>query len=401
MDWRDLGLLTAAVFGNGLLLFFIFNNGYKKNYRLVKNKKRELLSLKAVSRIINEEPQLQVKIDLVLDITQKLMEASKILLVLNNNLTSSLHGLNGKHDRILVRNLHQRAILKFISKKQPTALANCPESIASFLEAVGTITSCILFPVKSGNKDIALLCLIYQSDSLKNHFSSPGFMEDKLQTLDTIVNQLGASIERESLYEERTSVNENITGILSNVLDSKNSYTHGHCKRVAQLAVALGEWLGLGSEEEHVLNYGGLLHDLGKVSISDAILTKPGALTNQEYAEIMQHPETGARMLEKLEFFKEVSACIQYHHERYDGNGYPSGLKGEEIPLYARIIAVADAFDAMTSARSYGRVFTQNEAVAELVQCAGSQFDPVLVMAFVKMLNGNKAKVELEKGYCA
>lgn len=401
--YNELLLLVTAMV-NGVILWFIVKYLLKNHSRAMKGKRLELFSLKTVSQIINEGAYLDVKIDLILDIIKRFMDTPKVVLLLQNNLKSTLHRSSPHHTSITMIDPENETLKRYFSKRQPGFFQQMPSELAALFPGLSGGMG-ILCPVISGDLTIGLLCLYYEDNPFKKIFRSRAVLEESMQTLSTIVNQLGTAIEREALSFERASINENITGILSHVLDSKNSYTHGHCLRVAKLAVALGKWLDLGAEELRILKYGGLLHDLGKVNISDEILTKPGALNQQEYEEIKLHPEKGAEIIKKLDFFKDVSLCIQFHHERYDGKGYPSGLIGEEIPLLVRIITIADAFDAMTSARSYGKVLTTEEAQAEIVKYAGTQFDPVLVLAFVKLMKEQDKKVKeinIEKEeYCA
>lgn len=173
---------------------------------------------------------------------------------------------------------------------------------------------------------------------------------------------------------------------LSTALDAKDSYTRGHSERVARYAVAIGRELGVGDEDLELLEYVGILHDIGKIGIRDDVLKKPGLFTSDEYDEMKRHPELGADIIGGIKLLGRGSDWVRYHHERYDGTGFPSRLKGDEIPLGARIISVADAYDAMTSERPYKPAFDQTRAVAELQACAGTQFDPAVVRAFIRTL---------------
>jgi response regulator RpfG family c-di-GMP phosphodiesterase len=165
-------------------------------------------------------------------------------------------------------------------------------------------------------------------------------------------------------------------------LEARDQETHGHSERVVSFSLRLGEELGLGAEQMRSLEFGSLLHDIGKIGVPDAVLRKPARLTEDEWREMRQHPAHGRQILSGIEFLEGASRVVAQHHERWDGSGYPAGLKGEEIDLNARIFAVADAFDAITSDRVYrvGRAYA--DARAELEKCAGRQFDPRVVEAF-------------------
>jgi putative nucleotidyltransferase with HDIG domain len=168
---------------------------------------------------------------------------------------------------------------------------------------------------------------------------------------------------------------------LALALDARDPYTAGHSERVSAVSVAIGRQMNLGADDLEVLRLGALLHDIGKIGISDAVLRKPGPLTREEFALIEQHPIVGARILRSVRFLAPHLPIVELHHERPDGKGYPHRLRGNEIPLLARIVRVADAFDAMTSARAYRPARGRAEAMRELWQCAGPQFDAEVVHA--------------------
>jgi HD-GYP domain-containing protein (c-di-GMP phosphodiesterase class II) len=158
----------------------------------------------------------------------------------------------------------------------------------------------------------------------------------------------------------------------------------GHAERVTALALRIAEALRAGAERVDAIRAGGPVHDIGKLGVAAEILRKPGALAPNELAEIRTHPVRGARMLERAAAFQRGLACVLHHHERWDGTGYPDGLAGDEIPIEARILAVADAYDAMTSDRPYRAALRHEEAVAEVERCSGSQFDPRVARAFCR-----------------
>jgi diguanylate cyclase (GGDEF)-like protein/putative nucleotidyltransferase with HDIG domain len=181
-------------------------------------------------------------------------------------------------------------------------------------------------------------------------------------------------------------------GILSTIyalaatVDAKDHYTYGHSKKVSKYATGIAEALGYSQERIATLRAAALLHDIGKIGVSDRVLMKAGPLSDEDWEPIRSHPKLGVAILKHVESLSGCLAAIQYHHERYDGTGYPAGLKGENIPLDARIMAVADSYDAMTSLRPYRQgKFTQEQALAELKRCAGAQFDPKIIEVFVAL----------------
>ena len=169
---------------------------------------------------------------------------------------------------------------------------------------------------------------------------------------------------------------------LTSSLETRDSETHGHSERVVSFSLRLGREMGLGREELRSLEFGSLLHDIGKIGVPDAILRKPAALTPEEWHKMRVHPLLGKQILEGIEFLEGAARVVAEHHEKWDGSGYPLGLRGEEIDLNARIFAVADAFDAMTSDRVYRAGRSYEAALAELEEFAGRQFDPEVVAAF-------------------
>jgi putative nucleotidyltransferase with HDIG domain len=171
-------------------------------------------------------------------------------------------------------------------------------------------------------------------------------------------------------------------GSLANALDARDRYTAGHSQRVSQVALSIARALGLSNEEQECVRVGALLHDIGKIGIPDAVLQKPGVLSDAEFAQIKQHPTIGCQILKGVNGFSPYLPAVEFHHENWDGSGYPRGLHGEETPLAARIVHVADAWDAMTTDRPYRKGFSPSRALAVIRINAGTQFDATIVEAF-------------------
>ena len=170
-------------------------------------------------------------------------------------------------------------------------------------------------------------------------------------------------------------------------LEKRDPYMAGHTKRVVAISEKIANYLGVSPEEKEKLKIAALLHDIGKIGIREEILAKEGSLTDSEYTAIQQHPLIGVAIIGQSEHLKDVIPGMCYHHERTDGNGYPEGLKDNHIPLPARIIAVADAYDAMTTNRPYQKALREEEAISEMERCSGVQFDPEVVKAFIQAYN--------------
>ena len=173
---------------------------------------------------------------------------------------------------------------------------------------------------------------------------------------------------------------------LAFAIDEKDPYTHNHSKNVTRYAIAISREMGLSEGEIDIIERASLLHDLGKIGTPDYILTKPGKLSPQEWEKIKLHPHKGAKILEPLEFLNAEAKLVLQHHERFDGKGYPKGIKGKSISLGARIMAIADSFDAMIRERSYRKALTNQEVITKLKKGAGMQFDPKVVDALLKLL---------------
>jgi len=169
-------------------------------------------------------------------------------------------------------------------------------------------------------------------------------------------------------------------------VEEKDAATEGHCDRLGRLAIRTGEQLNLDAQLMIDLSYAAYLHDIGKVKVPDSILGKEDELTDGEWDEMKRHPDYGAEMLAEKDFLGGAAEIVRAHHERYDGSGYPRGLKGQDIPIGARIIAVVDTYDAITSARPYQKAQAKEEAIGELKRGAGTQFDPTVVEAFLGII---------------
>jgi putative nucleotidyltransferase with HDIG domain len=173
--------------------------------------------------------------------------------------------------------------------------------------------------------------------------------------------------------------------VLSSAIEARDPYTQGHSARVTAIAESIARRLGWQEQRLALLRIGGPLHDIGKLGVSDEVLCKRGRLDARELAEIREHPTLGAKILLRLAAFRGAIPYVLFHHERWDGRGYPTGRSEEQIPVEARVLAIADAFDAMTSDRPYRRALSHEEALAEVERCSGTQFDPQLVEIFVEL----------------
>lgn len=184
-------------------------------------------------------------------------------------------------------------------------------------------------------------------------------------------------------------------------VEVKDPYTRGHSDRVSEFSVLIGKHLGLPEEQINTLKIGGLFHDIGKIGVPDSILLKESRLTDDEYSQIKNHPTIGSHILSTATIFQDIIPIVKHHHERYDGKGYPSKLSGENIPYLARIVAIADTFDAMTSKRPYRDALPIEKVKEEFIKGMGTQFDPSLADLFLKLLENNFSEIQeiMEKYY--
>lgn len=214
------------------------------------------------------------------------------------------------------------------------------------------------------------------------------------ENFDLMSERLADHIERlKKAAEENRQLFLGAIRTLAAAIDAKDPYTRGHSERVTVCSMMIGREMGLSSVEVERLQVAALLHDVGKIGISDAILQKPQALTEAEYAIMKQHPELGADIMSQIPQLQDVVPGMRHHHESMDGQGYPNGLQGEEIPLPARIIGVADAFDAMTTDRPYQKGFLAEDALARIRSLAGRKFDPSVVEALCRAYEGGKIRL--------
>lgn len=232
--------------------------------------------------------------------------------------------------------------------------------------------------------------------NLNRRRDSEPFTEDDLRLLSTMAYEAASAIENASLYQDlHESYLSTIRGTiwaLTFALGIKDPYTKGHSDAVAKYAVAIARRRGLSPREIEGIEVAAILHDIGKIGICEVILNKPGKLDDEEWREVKKHPESSLKLLNGINFPWDIKPIIHAHHERYDGKGYPVGLRGEEIPLGARIIAVADLYDAMTSNRPYRKGLSKEAVIEELKRVAGTQLDPEIVRVFIEMLLSGEIK---------
>ena len=248
------------------------------------------------------------------------------------------------------------------------------------------VKSILLVPISSHDHLLGVMGLFYSKD--RDDLDSQNF-----HLVTAIASQAAVAMENASLYEDLEMSYFSTVKALARAIEVKDPYTYGHSERVTEYATVIARKLNLEEWEMRNIKYASALHDIGKLGISMNILNKPGALSEEEFIHVKTHPQMGDSIVEPVSFLREPRAIILHHHERYDGKGYPAGLKGMDIPLGARILAVADSFEAMMSDRPYRKALSLAEALKEMKVNSGTQFDPVIVKAFIEALDeGDSAK---------
>jgi putative nucleotidyltransferase with HDIG domain len=222
------------------------------------------------------------------------------------------------------------------------------------------------------------------------------FDEEDAKLLYTLANQLATNIENLDLLKEVQRLFHSCIEGFSTALEFKDEETEGHCQRVSAYATEVARIMDFDLKMQELIHQGAMLHDIGKIGVPDAILKKPGSLSSDEWQIMKRHPEYGYRMLKNINFPEEVTLILRQHHERYDGTGYPEGLKSEDIFIGARIFSLVDTYDALRSNRPYHKGISHEDASQEILRWSGKQFDPKVVEAFLKIPTVRLEKIRVQ-----
>jgi HD-GYP domain-containing protein (c-di-GMP phosphodiesterase class II) len=268
-----------------------------------------------------------------------------------------------------------------INNRQPILIADINEMphFARFSELGYERKSLVCAPLIVKKEIIGTISVVNKTDG--SHFN-----RDEMEMLSTIAAQAAIAIKNATLYEEQQQTYLNTIQALVSAIEASDSYTRGHSERVTRYSLEIGRRLNLSADRMQILERAAILHDIGKIGVDLSLLHKEGKLTPADIRDLQQHPAIGMNILEPIEFLHDVRVCIGQHHERYDGMGYPNRIGKDEQLLEARILAVADAFDAMTSDRPYRKALSLDVAITELHDNSGSQFDPELVGIFSRVI---------------
>lgn len=363
-------------------------------FQKAEEKIRNLTALSEVSAIITSSLELKEVLKSIMEMATKLMKAEASSLMLIDEKTQELvfeEALGEKEEKVKKIKLRiGEGIAGYVAKFGIPLLISDAYSDPRFNPEVDKFTgfrtkSILCVPLKIKDKIIGVVEVL-------NRIDKKSFDEDDKELFSALANHAAIAIENARLYKELRELFLGVVKSLAEAIDAKSAYTHGHSQRVSEYSLAVAQELNLNKEEQEIVEIAGILHDIGKIGIDEKILNKPGNLTQQEYEEIKKHSTIGAEIIEPVSALKEIVPAIKHHQERYDGSGYPDGLKGEKIPLIARILAVADAFDAMTSDRPYRKKLSDEVALSEIEKNKERQFDPEIVEAFFKAYKKGKIR---------
>lgn len=360
---------------------------------LLEQRLGEVSLLSQISRESTLSRNLNKVLDLILEkaISSQKADAGSIMLIDKNKgdlVIKVAHNLNPEI-RPGTRVPMGDGIAGWVAREgRPIVLIDGIGSDSSFLHAQN-VKNAVSLPVLLDHRAVAVLNLSYGEGVDGKRFDPA-----ELGFLTTLANHAASAINNAQLFEELRSNYFSTIEALATAIEAKDPYTHGHSARVAEYAMATAQKLEMSESEIEMMQAAAYLHDVGKIGIPEPILSKPGKLTDSEFEIIKTHPEISARILSPVNFDQTVVLAVKFHHERIDGHGYPKKMKGEAIPLSARILAVADSFDAMTSARPYRPAIGYEDAKAELLRCAGTQFDHRIVDAFLETMAGREELID-------
>ncbi len=360
-----------------------------KLYEKIERKAWELSTLFHIGTAINSSLDRDQVLQKVLDSAIMLLDARKGSLMLIDHSVKEMNivaacGLPPEIIKSTVIKLGEGIAGKVAQEGKPRLMkkgVRMKDSKSS--KQIEEIKSAMSVPLKVKDKIQGVM-------NISDKGTNDNFTEEDLELLLMMANQAAIAIENSRLHAELQELFISSIKALANAIDARDPYTRGHSERVTEYAVAMAEEMKLDREEIDRIRYAALLHDIGKINIPDHILNKPGKLTDEEFGLMKKHPVFGAQIMGPVKAFQKILPYMFHHHEKFSAKGYPYGIKGEEIPLPARIIAVADSFDAMTSDRPYRKALSLEAAIKELKDNSGSQFDPDVVKAFIKLIEEGK-----------
>jgi HD-GYP domain-containing protein (c-di-GMP phosphodiesterase class II) len=328
----------------------------------------------------------------VITMTQQTLnaEAASVLLFRDNDQELYFEAATGPVSKALrqVKLSAQYGIAGQVIRTGKPLIVNDVTRSANFHKLIDDTTgfytkSLVCAPLAVKNKILGVIEVL-------NKRGGGNFNEQDMEAVVSVATTAAMAIENTKLQQTILEAYNNTIITLAATIDAKDPYTRGHSERVMEYTLKAGMSISFSPDEIETLEYAGILHDIGKITIDTSVLNKPGPLSPSEWEIMHAHPIVGAELLKEIPFLEKAAELVLYHHERHDGTGYPRGLKGEEVPMGARLIAVADAFDTMTTDRSYRSAISIDKAIKELNDCAGTQFCPIAVKALITGLRLNE-----------
>ena len=353
---------------------------------------KQLMTLTVLSRILNSTLEHRTVRRRAMQAATELMKAEVGSLLLIDEETNRLYfevALGDKEDAVKAFHLKMgEGIAGWVAKYGEPLIVHDAQNDPRFFGAVDkkskfTTKNVICVPVKAKEKTIGVLEAI-------NKLGEEAFSEEDLTVFQSLADQVAVALDNARLLAEIEELFFQTASSLADAIEKRDPYTGGHTKRVTTYSLAIGEQLNLDPNEMRWLKLAAILHDIGKIGVEDKILRKADKLDKEEYDQMKQHTLMGAEIIAHIKQLHGIIPGLKYHHEKIDGKGYPEGLADDNIPLIAKIVAVADTFDAMTSDRPYRKPLVKAEACDELRRCCGTQFDKGLVDAFIKAFEVGK-----------
>ncbi len=318
---------------------------------------------------------------LTLSLVKNFIKADTVSIMLKNDETNWIDVISAyDYDEKTVKNsivpFNGESIAEFVMLSGSAEIINDISLDGWTAPSGGKTGSMMCAPLKIKDKVIGAINIATEDNT---EFSS-----SDLKLFTTLSHNVGIFVENVKLYKDMKEIFISTVYTLAETIEMRDDYTGNHTKRVMEYSYAIGEVLGMDKDSLEALRLSAILHDIGKIGVRDDVLLKPGKLTDEEFGLMKKHPVFGEDILKKIKGLEHIIPGVKHHHERHDGRGYPDGLKEDEIELNAKIISVADTFDAMTTDRPYRKGLDSKTAIDELIRCSGTQFDGKIVDAFVK-----------------
>jgi len=354
--------------------------------RRIEDRVDRLALLSRLGQILNSTLEHQEVRKRAIEAATQLMRAETGSLLLIDEKKGELRfevALGDKEETIKTITLRLgEGIAGWVAQKGKPLIVNHPEEDRRFYKGVDGRTefktrNLICVPVKVKEKVIGVLEAINKQDGVD-------FDQEDLALFASLADQVAIALDNARLYQEQEEMFFQTAESLADAIEKRDPYTGGHTQRVTLYSMAIAQHLPLQPVERKWLKIAAVLHDIGKIGIEDQILKKPAQLSPTEYDVIKHHSDLGAEIFDHIRQLKEIVPGVKYHHEQINGRGYPNGLKGEDIPLIAKIVSVSDTYDAMTTDRPYRHALTKKAALRELKRCSGTQFDRKVVGAFMR-----------------